>query len=116
MRTAFKLLPVVAGIFAAAFAAPSHAVGGPSGVQGPDELIRVFADGGQLMLFGDKTTESWGNSGAADFPFAIIGGAASEWGLAARWSLAKFDNRRQNGCSRFASFLLLAIARLLMPT
>lgn len=58
----------------------------------PDELIRVFADGGQLMLFGDKTTESWGNSGAADFPFAIIGGAASEWGLAARWSLAKFDN------------------------
>lgn len=58
----------------------------------PDELIRVFADGGQLLLFGDKTTEVWGNSGAADFPFAIIGGAASEWGLAARWSAAKFDN------------------------
>ena len=33
MRTAFKLLPVVAGIFAAAFAAPSHAVGGPSGLK-----------------------------------------------------------------------------------
>lgn len=33
MRTAFKLLPVVAGIFAAAFAAPSHAVGGPSGMK-----------------------------------------------------------------------------------
>lgn len=58
----------------------------------PDDLIRVFADGGQLMLFGDKTTEAWGNSGAADFPFAVIGGAASEWGLAARWSVAKFDN------------------------
>jgi hypothetical protein len=58
----------------------------------PDDLIRVFADGGQLMLFGDKTVESWGNSGAADFPFAIIAGSASEWGLAARWSLAKFDN------------------------
>lgn len=58
----------------------------------PDDLIRVFADGGQLMLFGDKTTEAWGNSGAPDFPFAIIGGAASEWGLAARWSVAKFDN------------------------
>ena len=58
----------------------------------PDELVRVFADGGQLLLFGDKTTEVWGNSGAADFPFAVIGGAASEWGLAARWSVAKFDN------------------------
>ena len=33
MRTAFKLLPVVAGIFAAALAAPSHAVGGPSGLK-----------------------------------------------------------------------------------
>ena len=33
MRTAFTLLPVVAGIFAAAFAAPSHAVGGPSGLK-----------------------------------------------------------------------------------
>ena len=33
MRTAFKLLPVVAGIFAAAFAAPSHALGGPSGLK-----------------------------------------------------------------------------------
>jgi len=58
----------------------------------PDNLIRVFADGGQLMLLGDKTTESWGNNGATDFPFAIIGGASSEWGLAARWSLTKFDN------------------------
>lgn len=58
----------------------------------PDLLVRVFADGGQLMLFGDKTTESWGVSGAADFPLAAIGGAASEWGLAARWSLCKFDN------------------------
>jgi Phage stabilisation protein len=56
----------------------------------PDNIIRVMADSGQLILFGDKTTEFWGDSGAVDFPFAKIGAAAIEWGLAARWSLTKF--------------------------
>jgi hypothetical protein len=56
----------------------------------PDNLVRVFAEGGQLVIFGEKTTEFWGDSGAVDFPFARIGGGAIEWGLAARWSLAKF--------------------------
>lgn len=56
----------------------------------PDNLVRVMADSGQLILFGDKTTEIWGDSGAADFPYARIGSAAIEWGLAARWSLCKF--------------------------
>lgn len=58
----------------------------------PDNLVRVLADSGQLILFGDKTTEFWGDSGAADFPFARVGSAAIEWGLAARWSLTKFDS------------------------
>lgn len=57
----------------------------------PDNLVRVFVDGGQLELFGDKTTEFWGDSGAADFPYARIGSSALEWGLASRWSLVKFD-------------------------
>jgi len=56
----------------------------------PDNLVRVMADGGQLVLFGEKTTEFWGDSGATDFPFARIGATAIEWGLAARWSLCKF--------------------------
>lgn len=56
----------------------------------PDNLVRVQANNGQLWLYGDKTTEPWGDSGALDFPFARIGAAAIEWGLAARWSLAKF--------------------------
>lgn len=56
----------------------------------PDDLIRVMADNGQLILFGPETTEFWGDSGAQDFPFARVGAAAIEWGLAARWSLAKF--------------------------
>lgn len=58
----------------------------------PDPLIAVRADHGELILFGTTTTEFWGNSGAQDFPYARIQGAASEWGLAARWSLAKYDN------------------------
>jgi hypothetical protein len=56
----------------------------------PDNLVRVQANNGQLILYGDKTTEYWGDSGAQDFPFARIGAAAIEWGLAARWSLSKF--------------------------
>lgn len=56
----------------------------------PDNIVSLIVEGGQLVLFGEKTTEFWGDSGAADFPFARIGSAAIEWGLAARWSLTKF--------------------------
>jgi hypothetical protein len=56
----------------------------------PDNLVRVKAFGGQIVLFGTKTTEFWGDSGAADFPFARIGASAVQWGLAARWSLCEF--------------------------
>jgi len=56
----------------------------------PDNIVRLIADSGQLMIFGARTTEFWGDSGAADFPYARIGSAAIEWGLAARWSLCKF--------------------------
>lgn len=56
----------------------------------PDNLVRVFADHGELLLFGDLTLEFWGASGAADFPYARLGSAVVEWGLAARESLTKF--------------------------
>lgn len=56
----------------------------------PDNLVRVMADNGQLVLFGPETTEFWGDSGALDFPFARVGASAIEWGLAARWTLCKF--------------------------
>ena len=58
----------------------------------PDDLVRVFADNGILWLFGAFTIEPWGDSGAEDFPLARIGTSALEWGLAARWSLCKFNN------------------------
>lgn len=56
----------------------------------PDNLVRVIADNGQILLLGPDTTEFWSDSGALDFPFARVGAAAIEWGLASRWSLCKF--------------------------
>ena len=58
----------------------------------PDGVVRVFADNGEVPLFGESTVEYWGNVGAADFPFQAIKGATQEFGLAARWSLTKFNS------------------------
>src|SRR3990167_424553 len=58
----------------------------------PDGLVRVFSDNGEIILAGENTIEFWGNVGAADFPFQAIKGATQEFGLAARWSLCKFNS------------------------
>lgn len=58
----------------------------------PDNLVAVVADHGELILLGDVSTEFWSNTGSIDFPYTRMTGAAVEWGLAARWSVAKFDN------------------------
>lgn len=58
----------------------------------PDPIVAVWANSGQLNLLGTLSSEFWGNSGALDFQFSAIQGAANEWGLAARWSVAKYDN------------------------
>lgn len=58
----------------------------------PDKLVTVIADHGEVVLFGEITTEFWGNTGNVSFPFALIQGTAMEWGLAARQAVAKFDN------------------------
>lgn len=58
----------------------------------PDNLVRVYADHGQLILFGSDTIEFWSDSGSLDFPYARISGATAEWGLFAKWSVARFDN------------------------
>jgi hypothetical protein len=58
----------------------------------PDNLVRGFADHGELVLLGQQTTEFWGNSGGADFPYQVIRGATIEFGLAAPWSLCKFND------------------------
>lgn len=56
----------------------------------PDNIVALVAELGQLAIFGSKTTEFWGESGATDSPYARIGSSAIEWGLAARDTLCKF--------------------------
>lgn len=58
----------------------------------PDDIMAVWADSSDLMLFGQLSTEFHHNTGNADFPYEQIPGATTEWGLAARWSVAKYDN------------------------
>lgn len=55
----------------------------------PDDLVRVFADHGELWLFGSNSAEVWRDD-AGDFPFVRV--AQAERGIAARHSVAKFDN------------------------
>lgn len=58
----------------------------------PDPIVMVWASNGQLILFGSISTEYHGISSTSDAPFTLIQGTATEWGLAARWSVAKYDN------------------------
>lgn len=58
----------------------------------PDGIVRVFADNGEIVLFGESTTEFWGNTGGTDFPFTPISGSIQNFGLAARWSIAHFNS------------------------
>jgi len=58
----------------------------------PDNLVRVFVSNGTLYLLGKFSTELWGVSGGEEFSFALIDGSAKEWGLAARASVAKFND------------------------
>lgn len=59
---------------------------------GPGALQAGKADHNILNLFTDSTSEFWQDAGTADLPYALIPGAAQEYGLAAPWSLSKFDN------------------------
>lgn len=58
----------------------------------PDPNVAVWQNSGQLILFGSRTTEYFGVSSDLNSPFSSIPNTASEWGLAATWSVAKYDN------------------------
>lgn len=58
----------------------------------PDPLVALWANNGQFIALGSVTTQYYGDSGAVDSAFSEIKGTATEWGLAATWSVAKFDN------------------------
>jgi hypothetical protein len=58
----------------------------------PDGLSRVIADHGEIILAGTETVEFWGNTGGADFPYSNQRGSTLEFGLAAPWSLVKYND------------------------
>jgi len=58
----------------------------------PDNLVSFIVDHQELILFGERTSTVWFNSGAADFPLARREGATMEVGCAAALSVAKLDN------------------------
>lgn len=58
----------------------------------PDNLIRVIADHGELVLCGASTIEFWSNSGGLDFPYTNLVGTALEYGLAAPLSMVKYND------------------------
>lgn len=61
-------------------------------IGGQDRLQAIVADHQYLWLFGNKSTEVWYNSGAANFPFQRVQGSYIEQGAWAKWSLVKLDN------------------------
>lgn len=57
----------------------------------PDNLITLAVMHREIWLFGEKTTEVWYNTGAADFTFGRMPGVFIEHGCAAPASVAKVD-------------------------
>ena len=57
----------------------------------PDNLVSLAVMHREIWLFGDKTTEVWYNTGAADFTFGRMPGVFIEHGCAAKNSVAKID-------------------------
>jgi hypothetical protein len=58
----------------------------------PDDLVTFIVDHRELILFGERTSTVWFNTGDATFPLARREGAEMEVGCAAALSVAKLDN------------------------
>lgn len=59
---------------------------------GPDDLVSLIVDHGQVYLLGEKTSEVWADAGTFPFAFQRIPGASSQHGIAAEFSMARFGN------------------------
>ena len=57
----------------------------------PDNIVSMIADHGQLILFGEETSEIWQNTGVAGFPFQKTINGVFNQGCAAINSPAKQD-------------------------
>jgi hypothetical protein len=59
---------------------------------GPDDLVSLIVDNGQVYLLGEKTSEVWADAGTFPFAFQRIPGASTQHGIAAKFSMARFGN------------------------
>lgn len=55
-----------------------------------DDLVRTIANGGQLWLIGEKSTEIWSSTGDANLPFQRMPGAFIPVGCVAKDSVCQF--------------------------
>lgn len=81
-----------------------------------DNIVTPFVLNEQLWLIGEETTEVWYNSGAALFPFEQISGAFSEYGIAAKHSVALCKNTLIWLAKSKRGSLEVVIANQLIPT
>jgi len=59
---------------------------------GPDNLVSMIADHGQVYLLGETTSEVWADAGTFPFAFQRIPGSSSQHGIAAKFSVARLGN------------------------
>jgi len=59
---------------------------------GPDDLVSLIVDNGQVYLLGEKTSEVWADTGTFPFAFQRIPGSSSQHGIAAKFSMSRFGN------------------------
>ena len=59
---------------------------------GPDNLVSLIVDHGQIYLLGETTSEVWTDVGAFPFPFQRIPGSSSQHGIVAKFSVARVGN------------------------
>jgi hypothetical protein len=59
---------------------------------GPDNLVSLICDHGQVYLLGETTSEVWADQGLFPFAFQRIPGSSSQHGIAAAFSVAKLGN------------------------
>lgn len=57
----------------------------------PDNIVALISSGRYLIVFNERSTEIFSNTGNADFPFDRVGGGFIEVGCAAAFSVAKID-------------------------
>jgi len=59
---------------------------------GPDNLVSLICDHGQVYLLGENTSEVWADVGTFPFPFQRIPGSSSQQGIVAPFSISRLGN------------------------